>query len=129
MLVPVFLMMANSKYFLINLMGQDPVVSEITQSYIRLMIPGIFFNCIFESFAIFFTAMEKSIVPMTIQMLVIPIHFTICYIFVQELHFGMQGAALASNISFLISFLLIFMYMQFQNAFTLDKATIPKISF
>lgn len=71
----------------------------------RIQLPGVYMQCMFSSVSIFFTAMEKSYYPMIIQVFVIPFHAVWCYLFMIKLDFGMNGCAIAVNITYTCCFM------------------------
>ena len=64
--IPISLVLYNSEFLLTKFLGQDPDTSKYCQQLIRLQIFAIYLDCIFESFSYFFTAMERSYIPMFI---------------------------------------------------------------
>jgi hypothetical protein len=62
-------------------------------------LPGIYMDCILQSISIFFTAMEKSYIPMMIQIVFIPLHFLWCEILVNRYGFGYEGTPMAYNVT------------------------------
>jgi Na+-driven multidrug efflux pump len=67
--------------------------------YLRTALPGIYMDSILQSISIFFTAMEKSYIPMLIQMVFIPQHSFWCELLVNRYDFGYPGTAIAYNIT------------------------------
>lgn len=61
--VPVCILLFNSKSFLLAF-GMDAEVSEYCQKYLRVVLPGMFFDMIILSLTIFLTALERTFVPM-----------------------------------------------------------------
>ena len=62
-----------------------------------MQIFGIYMDCLFESVALYFTAMEKSYIPMIIQGSILPVHLLCCELYVNTFGFGYLGVAHASN--------------------------------
>lgn len=71
----------------------------------RIQFPGIYMQCLFAGISIFFTAMEKSYLPMLVQVVCIPFHAIWCYLFIYVLHFDVNGCAIAVNITYSLCFL------------------------
>jgi len=64
--VPIAVAFFNSQIVLVELLGQDEAASAHCQKYLRMILPAIYLDCLFDSFEIFLTAMEKSYLPMVI---------------------------------------------------------------
>ena len=65
-LVPISCVLFNSGQFLERYMYQDHNVSQICQKFLRVYTPALFLDSLNESYSIYFTAMEKSYLPMLI---------------------------------------------------------------
>jgi Na+-driven multidrug efflux pump len=66
-----------------------------------------------ESVCLYFTAMEKSYVPMQAQLLVLPLHVLNCEIFVNRLGFGFIGVAYATDCTMTLLLLVILGIIRF----------------
>jgi Na+-driven multidrug efflux pump len=78
-----------------DILGQNSEAAEECQRYLRMILPALYLDCIFDSFEVFLTAMEKSYLPMVIQIVSIPLHVFWCYLFTQEQQLGITGIAMA----------------------------------
>ena len=81
--------------------GQDPVVSRLTAKYVHLMLPGLFFNGMYNANTIFLNAFEITAVSTVASMISLPTHCLIGWIFVYKLDMGLQGVAISM---FIINF-------------------------
>jgi Na+-driven multidrug efflux pump len=79
--VPIVIVFCNSKAIMVELLGQNSVAAEECQRYLTMILPALYIDSIFDSFEIFLTAMEKSYLPMVIQIVSIPLHVFWCYLF------------------------------------------------
>lgn len=79
--VPIVIVFCNSKAIMVELLGQNGVAAEECQRYLTMILPALYIDSIFDSFEIFLTAMEKSYLPMVIQIVSIPLHVFWCYLF------------------------------------------------
>jgi|APCry1669189768_1035252.scaffolds.fasta_scaffold238842_1 Na+-driven multidrug efflux pump len=81
----------------------------------RVGIIGLYLECIVNSLAFFFTAMQRSFVPMFIQLISLPVHLLGCYIFVNYFDMGLDGLALSLNITYALSLIAIYFVVKFSN--------------
>jgi len=81
------------------MLGQNSKAAEECQIYLRMILPALYMDCIFDSFEVFLTAMEKSYLPMMIQIVSIPLHIFWCYLFTQEQQLGITGIAIAQMLT------------------------------
>lgn len=93
--LPIIVGFYNSKNILVNVLGQNELAATECERYLRLVVPALYMDSIYDSFEIFFTAMEKSYVPLVIQIVSIPLHFVWCQLFTQQMQLGLHGIALA----------------------------------
>lgn len=63
--IPIGILLWNATV-LLKLMGQDPKAAEYAGTYMRIQFPGVYMQCLFAGISIFFTAMEKSYLPMMV---------------------------------------------------------------
>ena len=64
--VPIGLLLWFSKHILVSYMGQSLEASQYCQLLLRINLIGLYFETLFESAVCFFTAMEKSYIPMIV---------------------------------------------------------------
>ena len=59
--------------------GQDPLVSKLASGYIRMTLPGVFFQSQFDLTKRWLQAMRITLVPMLVQVIAIAMHAGMCY--------------------------------------------------
>jgi len=80
-----------------------------------MALPGIYLDCVLQSISIFFTAMEKSYIPMFVQLVFIPLHPVLCSFLVTSN--GFIGTAIAYNLTILLSLTFLTAYVKFSTNF------------
>lgn len=121
---PISLVLWNSEAVLLAL-GQDATASAYAAHYLRILLPGLYLECLFQGFCIYFTAMEKSFIPMLVQLLCIPLHPVWCYLFVFKLELGMNGCAVATNFTSSLCCLLTFVFVHFFGSAEVKACWVP----
>lgn len=58
----------------------------------------------------YLNALHKSHIPLTIQIISTGLHYLWCYVFVLHLNLGVEGAALATSLTYLTNFLGVLVY-------------------
>ena len=112
--IPISFILLNSETLMRDVFQQDEKAAYFCQELISIMLPGIYFDCIFESISLYFTAMEKSFIPMQIQMVMVPSHYLLNYLLMYKFDFGLRGVALATNITCLLCLVIIVVRMTFE---------------
>lgn len=85
---------------LLIILGQDAQAAEYAGLYMRIQLPGIYLQCLFDGISIFYTAMEKSYIPMLVQIVCIPLHALWCYLLIYVCRFDIYGCAMAVNVTY-----------------------------
>lgn len=80
-------------------MGMDEEASKHAQTYLILMLPAMLFNSLGDSIDLFLIGMGFNNVVLLLQSCVIPIHLFCCWFFISHFEFGIEGAAIASNVT------------------------------
>ena len=75
--VPLGFILFFSEYIMSNFLGQSIGPSHHCQVYMRVGIIGLYLECIVNSLAFFFTALQRSFVPMFIQLISLPVHLSL----------------------------------------------------
>ena len=70
--------------------------------FLRLSLPGVVLNCLLEVNSCFYTTMGKSYVPMLMQIVAVPIHVITATYLVTNLSMGIEGTAMAINVTFVL---------------------------
>lgn len=104
--IPIAILLSFSEPLLVKL-GQDPLVSEYTQSFIVILLPSIYLRCIFDLIRKFLNCMRASWVPMTAMLASMILHPLFCYYFVVVKDYDIAGIGIASNLTMLILVLVI----------------------
>jgi Na+-driven multidrug efflux pump len=91
--------------------------------YLRVALPGIYLDCILQSISIFFTSMQKSYIPMLVQMVFIPLHPFWCRLLVQ--YYGYEGTAMAYNLTIGLSLISIIGYVRATSNTEIQQVWVP----
>lgn len=89
--------------FLINF-GIDVETSAYARTYLTLLLPSVLLNSLGDSIDLFLISMRFNHVVCLMQLIVVPIHLVTCWAFVYKLNLGIEGAALANNITAILTF-------------------------
>lgn len=71
-------------------------------------------NCLLEIYAIFFTALGRSYIPMVLQILTFPLHIACCELFVVHLGLGLEGTAIALDVAIALPMILMLTWLKLQ---------------
>jgi len=106
--VPIFFNLRT----IFGLFGASGVVTELAISYMRIIMFGTF--AMFPAFVInnTFSAQGDTITPMKIQSISLILNIILDPIFIYYLGMGVSGAALATAISFTVSLIIGFIFLQ-----------------
>ncbi|CAI2368149.1 unnamed protein product [Moneuplotes crassus] len=118
--VPQFLVLFNSKYFLVAI-GQPEETAEIAQTYARISLIGEFFHVQFEATRRFL--MNQGIFTPVLYCLAISTLSHIVGLFLAIFYFesGVEGVATATLISATLSFVLVQVYVNFNKEIVLSE--------
>ena len=93
-------------------MGQDEEIGEYVNIYIRASIPSIILNAEFELIKKYLQC-QKSFLVITISILITtPLHILYLYIFILYFNFGLIGAAMATQLTFLSNTVILIIYIK-----------------
>ena len=67
------------------------------------MLPSVLFNSLGDSIDLFLIGMGFNNVVLLLQTAIIPLHFVCCWAFISHFKLGFLGAAIASNITALLT--------------------------
>ena len=102
--IPIGLSFYKAKDVLI-FAGFDSVTAGYTQHYITMIFPAMLFNSLGDSIDLFLISMGFNNVVAWIQLIVIPIHLLTCWLLVGRYDYGITGAAWATNLTAVLTFL------------------------
>lgn len=91
----------------------------------RIQIVSIYLDCIFECIGLFFTAMERSYIPMIIEIFILPMHIFWCQFFVVTMGHGFIGVAYAAITTDVVAISIVFIMMRFIKDRELKEAWVP----
>lgn len=97
---------------LFSLFGADPAVVRLAMGYMRIILLGVFF--MFPSFIMsgIFSAQGDTRTPMKVQAAGLILNAVLDPVFIYALRLGVQGAAVASVLGFLLSLVLFFVFLR-----------------
>ena len=104
-MIPIIVIFVMSDRILIS-MHQDPGVSIIAQRYVCYMIPGVWAMGQFDSTKKFLSSQLKNQIPVWTQLFTTVLHVIWCIIFIKKMGMRETGAALATNITYILNMLI-----------------------
>ena len=131
-LIPFFIIFAVSDLLLIAL-GQDPTVSTIARNYCCILIPGIWAQTMFDTTQKFLNAQFQIAITIYVQLVTLIIHLILCYLFVRVFDGREIGAAIATNITYILNMVSLEVYCNFSKTvkhtyqFLPDRRTVQNI--
>lgn len=120
--IPIVLIFYYSKIVMVDILHQNEEAAEHCQKYLRFIIPALYIDCIFDSFEIYLTAMERTIYILVIQVMACPLHVCWCYLFTQRYNFGLTGIAMAQTITSFMRIIILFFLLNLQIAKDIRKS-------
>lgn len=104
-MIPIIIIFALSDKILVGL-GQDPQVSHISRVYVTILIPGVWALGQFDATKRFLSAQYSTDIPVWTQLVTTILHFFWCWLFIWKLDGKEKGAALATNITWILNMLI-----------------------
>lgn len=93
--------------------------------YMKISLPGLYFQMLTITILIFFTAMGKAYVPLLLISPFIFLHLLWSSIFVNRMGYGFNGLAMAGNFTYSSCCLSLILYMSFSKDEELSKCLSP----
>lgn len=106
---PVALTLYNSK-MLLTALSQNSEAATYCQYYLRSVLPALYFDMVILSLTIYLTAMERTLVPMMIQISQILMHLTYTHLTQKVMGLGFSGLSIATNCTRLTTLMLFLIY-------------------
>mmetsp|Transcript_40700 Transcript_40700/g.62113 ORF Transcript_40700/g.62113 Transcript_40700/m.62113 type:complete len:483 (+) Transcript_40700:431-1879(+) len=85
---------------------QDAQVSTIANHYVTLLIPGVWAMGQFDATKKFLSSQYKNSIPVWVQLCTTLMHLGWCQLFIVRLEMNEYGAAIATNITYLLNMLI-----------------------
>ncbi|KAL3702092.1 hypothetical protein R1sor_020114 [Riccia sorocarpa] len=98
--------------------GQDPVIAEGAQEYIRFLIPSLFAYAVLQPLIKFLMTQGAVKAMAVVSAITLMMHVPLCYFVIYTLGFGFRGGAIATGISQWINFLFLGAYVIFSSTFS-----------
>jgi len=108
--VPIVLILLLSDRILISL-GQDQMSAYYALKYIQIILPGLFFQAHFDCIYSFLNCMNRSYIPMIVQLITMFFHGLWCYLFVHVGGLGFKGTSLATCVTYCLNLVIISIYV------------------
>lgn len=105
-MIPIIIIYIYSDTILIGL-KQDPEIAVISRRYCCILIPGIWAQSMFDATRKFMSAQLETLIPLYIQAGTLVIHLIICWLFVVKFGWRETGAALATDITYILNMIII----------------------
>lgn len=110
MLVPLY-SLAPYTADLLMYIGVNQTAATLTGNYMRTFLPGLFLNAIMDAVDIFLLACGKPHIIFYMQMSILPVHIIGDFFFIKIMNYGVSGAAMACNVTALISCICLVTYI------------------
>ncbi|CAN6720346.1 unnamed protein product [Malus baccata var. baccata] len=112
---------------LLNLIGQDPLISKVAHKYSVCLIPNLFSYAILQSLIRYFQT-QSLILPMLYSSgATLCLHIPLCWAFTLKLNFGSVGAALAITFSYWFNVIVLGFYMKYSVACENTRARVLSV--
>ena len=105
-MIPIAILYIFSDKILIAL-GQEPKIALIARRYCCALIPGIYAQSLFDATRRFLSAQFEQTLPLYVQLVTLIFHFLWCYLFIVVMDGREIGAAMATNITYILNMVLI----------------------
>ena len=102
LMLPIVVIFANSENILVAL-GQEPAIAYVACKYCCLLIPGVWAMGMFDSTRKFLSAQFLNTIPLYVSTFTLVLHVITCWFFVVKLGWAETGAALATNLTYLLN--------------------------
>jgi MATE family multidrug resistance protein len=103
--IPISTLLMFSKPILLAIGIKDDTAS-FAQIYINSMIPGLFALGQSDAIRGFLNYLQKSKIPLVVMTITCTLHLVWCYIFVTIMGLEIQGAALATTMTYIMNLIL-----------------------
>ena len=114
MFLPVVIMSFYYGEFLTKI-GVDKNVADMSEHFVKVYLPGSLFNTYVDSLDMLFIATENSLIVAIIMTSCLPFAGLFCWLFVLKLEFGLVGAALAHDLTAIITLTVTLVYFKCKN--------------
>lgn len=112
---------------LLNLIGQDPLISKVAHKYSVCLIPNLFSYAILQSLIRYFQT-QSLILPMLYSSgATLCLHIPLCWAFTLKLNLGSVGAALAITFSYWFNVIVLGFYMKYSVACEKTRAHVLSV--
>ena len=108
-MIPIFFIFSKADTILIAL-DQDAEMANIARRYCCYMIPGIWAQGMFDATRKFMSAQFETLAPTYVQTATLVLHVFCCWLFVCKFEMREVGAAVATDITFLINMIALEVY-------------------
>ena len=104
--IPVIFLFSYSDKILIAL-HQNAEISTVARMYCCVLIPGVWAQSMFDATRRFLSAQFETTIPLYVQLFTLILHFFWCWLFVTKMDGREVGAAMATNITYILNFIII----------------------
>jgi len=108
-MIPVIILYFFADKILIAL-DQDPEIAIIARRYCIVLIPGIYAQSLFDATRKFLSAQFEIKMNLYIQLCTLILHFLWCYLFIVVFDWREVGAAIATNITYIVNMICLDLY-------------------
>ncbi|XP_074556323.1 protein DETOXIFICATION 14-like [Curcuma longa] len=114
---------------LLQLVGQDPAISQEAERYAKWLIPGLFACAITEPLMKFLQS-QSLILPMLLSSVsTLCLHVLLCWLLVFKSSLSNVGAAVSLSISSWLNVLILILYIRYSDSCRLTRSPITKEAF
>ena len=128
-MIPIIIIYIFSDKILIAL-EQDAAIAVIARRYCCILIPGIWAQSMFDATRKFLSAQFEITIPLYVQFVTLLLHFLWCYLFIIVLDGREVGAAMATNITYILNMVIVDIICYFKPSIRRTHQGLPnKLSF
>ncbi|XP_042414145.1 protein DETOXIFICATION 10-like [Zingiber officinale] len=114
---------------LLQLVGQDPAISQEAERYAIWLIPGLFAYAITQPLMKFLQS-QSLILPMLLSSVsTLCLHVLLCWLLVYKSSLHNVGAAVSLSISYWLNVLILILYIRYSDSFRSTRSPITKEAF
>ncbi|KAG6494327.1 protein DETOXIFICATION 10-like [Zingiber officinale] len=114
---------------LLQLVGQDPAISQEAERYAIWLIPGLFAYAITQPLMKFLQS-QSLILPMLLSSVsTLCLHVLLCWLLVYKSSLSNVGAAVSLSISYWLNVLILILYIRYSDSCRLTRSPITKEAF
>ena len=111
---PLILFMFNSSW-LLQQVGMNREASDVTQNYAKILLWGFYMDSMYQSVKLYLLSLEDTFIPLVQQTVSVLLHPLWCYLIMTHTDYGINGCAIAQDITYTLQFVMLMIYLCFSS--------------